>query len=123
MSTNIRFLTCVFVGACLALISVTGLAATGNWQFTVMVRVLPHCQYSLASQYADRGRFVIDCTRNTGYSVGLTYGKDSRLEMHPAIISGVGSGTRRVIALNVPREASADAVSQSAAPLFLTINF
>lgn len=118
MSTGIRSLAYAFVGTCLALVSVSGLAATGSRQFTVMVRVLPHCQYSLASSYADRGRFVIDCTRNTGYSVSLTHGTDLRREMRPAIISGVGSGARRVIALSVPTGASADA-----APLFLTINF
>lgn len=122
MSIGIRFLACTLVGAFLALVSVAGLADTRGWQFTVMVRVLPHCQYSLASQYADRGRFVINCTRNTGYSVSLTRAQDSIPERHPAVISGVGSGTRRVIALNAPAGASA-AASQNAAPLFLTINF
>ncbi|MDE2023262.1 MAG: hypothetical protein KGJ18_03535 [Gammaproteobacteria bacterium] len=107
----------------LTVISLSSLAANRRTQFVVMVRVLPRCQWSLEPDKASSGQFAIECTRNTGYSISLVHGSDSRLQTHRYTVSGVGSGTRKVIPLQVPTTTSMDAVRTSSAPLFLTISY
>ncbi|MGH8293073.1 MAG: hypothetical protein ACRESA_06315 [Gammaproteobacteria bacterium] len=123
MSTVIRFLARALVGTFLALVSVAGLANTRSSQFVVMVRVLPHCQWSLPPQASSRAHFTVACTRNTGYSLGLARANDSRSEAHSALAGGVGNGAEQVIPLSMPTAASAGAGAQSTRPLFLTINY
>lgn len=123
MLINTRLLARVTLGAVLAVSSLSSLAANRSTQFMVMVQVLPHCQWSLVPQDAGGGQFAINCTRNTGYSVSLAQGGESRPDAHPNPMNGVGTGTRQVVPLHVPTAASTDAGLPNNAPLFLTISY
>ncbi|MDE2069772.1 MAG: hypothetical protein KGJ04_00705 [Gammaproteobacteria bacterium] len=123
MSIGIRFLACATLGAILTAISLSSLAADRRAQFAVMVQVLPRCQWSLEVDDARTGRFAIECTRNTEYSVSLTRGGDLRPDANLHMARGIGSGALQVIPLRVPPPVSTDAAPPGNAPLFLTINY
>lgn len=123
MLISIRFLACVTLGAILTVIPLSSLAANHRAQFVVMVQVLPRCQWSLESGNASTGQFAIDCTRNTGYSISLTRGGDSRPDANLYMARGVGSGTRQVIPLRAPPLVFTDTAPPGDVPLFLTINY
>lgn len=111
------------LGAILAMVAIPSRADTCRSQFVVMVRVLPHCQWSLQQEADSRARLAIACTRDTGYALSLARAGDPLSQIHTSELSGVGSGSLQILPLARPAADPPDGRAQSTAPLFLTINY